>query len=159
MYVINREQVDWLVNGSRLPFDFDMVVIDELSSFKSHQSKRFRALMKVRKKIQRMVGLTGTPTSNGRMDLWAEFKLLDMGQRLGKYLSEYRNTFFLPDKRNSTVIFSYTRLYCKIYDFAIPAMHCRWWLCHQEPPFILSSQSRWLCSRFSRHCKQHRCLQ
>lgn len=111
VYVINREQVDWLVNGSRLPFDFDMVVIDELSGFKSHQSKRFRALMKVRKKIQRMVGLTGTPTSNGLMDLWAEFKLLDMGQRLGKYLSEYRNTFFLPDKRNSTVIFSYKPKY------------------------------------------------
>lgn len=77
LYIINRENIDWLVNNTK--FDYDMVVIDELSSFKSHQSKRFKALMKVRPNVKRIVGLTGTPASNGLMDLWAEFRLLDMG--------------------------------------------------------------------------------
>ena len=76
--------MQWLVETSGIPFDYDMVVVDELSSFKNHQSKRFRAMMKVRPKVGRIVGLTGTPSSNGLMDLWAEFKLLDMGQRLGE---------------------------------------------------------------------------
>ena len=83
IYIINRENVQWLVEASGVPFDYDMVVVDELSSFKNHQSKRFRAMMKVRPKVGRIVGLTGTPSSNGLMDLWAEFRLLDMGQRLG----------------------------------------------------------------------------
>ena len=82
LYIINRENVGWLIEQSGLPFDYDMVVIDELSSFKSHQAKRFRSLMKVRPTVKRMVGLTGTPSSNGLMDLWAEFRLLDMGKRL-----------------------------------------------------------------------------
>ncbi len=83
IYVINRENVPWLVEQSGIPFDFDMVVVDELSSFKNHQSKRFRALMKVRPKVKRIVGLTGTPSGNGLMDLFAEFRLLDMGGAAG----------------------------------------------------------------------------
>lgn len=110
IYIINRENVQWLVEESGVSFDFDMVVIDELSSFKNHQSKRFRALMKMRSRVERMVGLTGTPSSNGLMDLWAEFKLLDMGQRLGRFIGQYRTRFFLPDKRNGQVIFSYKPL-------------------------------------------------
>ena len=79
--ILNRENISWLVEESHIPFDFDMLVIDELSGFKNHQTKRFKALMKVRPKVKRIVGLTGTPSSNGLMDLWAEFRLLDMGQR------------------------------------------------------------------------------
>ena len=86
IYVINRENVQWLIEQSGVAFDFDMVIIDELSSFKNHQSKRFKALMKVRPKVKRIVGLTGTPASNGLMDLFAEFKLLDMGERLGRFI-------------------------------------------------------------------------
>jgi SNF2 family DNA or RNA helicase len=107
VYLINRENVDWLINESGIPFDYDMVVIDELSSFKSHSAKRYRALRKVRPGVKRMVGLTGTPSSNGLMDLWAEIGILDMGQRLGRYISHFRDTYFMPDKRNQQVIFSY----------------------------------------------------
>lgn len=107
LYLINRENVDWLITKSGVPFDFDMVVIDELSSFKSHTAKRFKSLLKVRPTVKRMVGLTGTPSSNGLMDLWAEFRVLDMGQRLGRYITHYRNNFFVPDKRNHQMIFSY----------------------------------------------------
>ena len=107
VYIINRENVDWLITKSGFSFDFDMVVIDELSSFKSWQTKRFKTLMKVRPKVQRIVGLTGTPSSNGLMDLWAEFRLLDMGKRLGRFISEYRSLYFLPDKRNQQMIFTY----------------------------------------------------
>lgn len=110
IYIINRENVQWLIEASGIPFDFDMVVIDELSSFKNHQSKRFRALMKVRPKVERIVGLTGTPTGNGLMDLWAEFRLLDKGERLGRFIGQYRTRFFLPDKRNGQVVFSYKPL-------------------------------------------------
>ncbi len=107
IYIINRENVDWLVNKSGLPFDFDMVVIDELSSFKDNGSKRFKALRKVRPKVKRMVGLTGTPSANGLMDLWAEIGILDMGQRLGRYITRFRNDYFIPDKRNQQMVFSY----------------------------------------------------
>lgn len=107
IYLINRENVDWLINKSGFPFDFDMVVIDELSSFKSASAKRFKSLLKVRPKVKRIVGLTGTPSSNGLMDLWAEFRILDMGERLGRYITHYRNNFFMPDKRNQQMIFSY----------------------------------------------------
>ena len=110
IYIINRENVQWLVEESGIPFDFDMVVIDELSSFKNHQSKRFKALMKKRPGVERIVGLTGTPSSNGLMDLWAEFKLLDMGERLGRFIGQYRTRYFLPDKRNGQVVFSYKPL-------------------------------------------------
>lgn len=126
VYIINRENVQWLVEKSGAPFDFDMVVIDELSSFKSHTSKRFKSLLKVRPRVRRIVGLTGTPSSNGLMDLWAEFRGLDMGQRLGRYIGQYRKSFFAPDKRNAQVIFSYKPLpgaedaiYRKISDITI----------------------------------------
>jgi SNF2 family DNA or RNA helicase len=126
IYIINRENVQWLVEDSGLPFDFDTVVVDELSSFKSHQSKRFRSLMKARPRVKRIIGLTGTPSSNGLMDLWAEFRLLDMGQRLGRFIGRYRTDYFLPDKRNGQVIFSYKplpdaeeRIYAKIADITI----------------------------------------
>ena len=107
IYLINRENVDWLITKSGISWKFDMVVIDELSSFKSYQAKRFKSLLKVRPKIKRIVGLTGTPSSNGLMDLWAEFRLLDMGERLGRYITYYRQNFFIPDKRNQQMIFSY----------------------------------------------------
>ncbi len=126
IYIINRENVQWLIEESGLPFDFDTVVVDELSSFKSHQSKRFRSLMKVRPKVRRIVGLTGTPSSNGLMDLWAEFRLLDMGKRLGRFIGQYRTDYFVPDKRNGQVIFTYKplpdaekRIYEKISDITI----------------------------------------
>lgn len=110
IYIINRENVQWLITESGVPFDYDMVVVDELSSFKNHQTKRFKALMKVRPKVKRIVGLTGTPSSNGLMDLWAEFRMLDMGQRLGRFIGQYRTRFFMPDKRNGQVVFSYKPL-------------------------------------------------
>ncbi len=126
VYIINRENIDWLITKSGVPFEFDMVVIDELSSFKSHQTKRFRALMKVRPALKRIVGLTGTPSSNGLMDLWAEFKLLDMGKRLGRFIGQYRETYFVPDKRNQHMVFSYTpragaeeEIYRQISDITI----------------------------------------
>ena len=108
--IINRENVQWLIEDSGMAFDFDTVVIDELSSFKNHQSKRFKALLKVRPRIKRIIGLTGTPSSNGLMDLWAEFRLLDMGQRLGRFITQYRNNYFMPDKRNGQIIYSYKPL-------------------------------------------------
>ena len=108
IYIINRENVQWLVSNT--PFDFDTVVVDELSSFKNHQAKRFKALMKVRPRVKRIIGLTGTPSTNGLMDLWAEFRLLDMGERLGRFITRYRETYFQPDRRNGQVVFSYKPL-------------------------------------------------
>ena len=126
IYLINRENVQWLISESGISFDFDMVVIDELSSFKNHQTKRFKALMKVRPKVKRIVGLTGTPSSNGLMDLWAEFRLLDMGERLGRFIGQYRTSYFRPDKQNGQVVFSYKplpgaekQIYGKISDITI----------------------------------------
>ncbi len=126
IYIINRENAQWLIEESGIPFDFDTLVIDELSSFKNHQTKRFRSLMKVRPKVKRIIGLTGTPSSNGLMDLWAEYRLLDMGQRLGRFIGQYRTAYFSPDKRNGQVIFSYKPLpfaekeiYHKIADITI----------------------------------------
>ena len=126
IYIINRENVDWLVNKSEYKFDFDMVVIDELSSFKNHQSKRFKSLMKIRPKVKRIVGLTGTPSSNGLMDLFAEFKVLDLGERLGYFIGQYRNTYFKPDKTNGAIVYSYKPLpnaeesiYEKISDITV----------------------------------------
>lgn len=108
--IVNRENLGWLIDSSGVPFDYDMVIVDELSSFKNHKSKRFKALMKVRPFIKRIVGLTGTPSSNGLMDLWAEFKLLDQGKRLGRFISQYRLNYFVPDKRNGEIIYSYKPL-------------------------------------------------
>lgn len=126
IYIINRENIQWLVNESGVNFDFDMIVIDELSSFKSGQSKRFKSLLKVRPKVKRIVGLTGTPASNGLMDLWAEFRVLDLGYRLGKFITNYRNEYFRPDKRNGMIIYSYKplpfaeeRIYDKLSDITI----------------------------------------
>ena len=131
IYIINRENVDWLVNKSHYEFDFDMLVIDELSSFKSCKSKRFKSLLKVRHKLKRIVGLTGTPSSNGLMDLWAEFRLLDGGKRLGRFITNYRNNFFVPDKRNAQIVFSYKpkegakeEIYRLISDISISMMSC-----------------------------------
>lgn len=126
IYIINRENVDWLVTKSGIDFNFDMLVIDELSSFKSNTSKRFKSLLKIRPFFERVVGLTGTPSSNGLMDLWAEFRILDLGERLGRYITHYRNEYFLPDKRNGAVIFSYKpqpnaeeRIYRRLADMTI----------------------------------------
>lgn len=105
IYIINRENVPWMVEEKL--FDFDTVVIDELSSFKNHQAQRYKALASKRKKIQRIIGLTGTPNPNGLEDLWAEFRMLDMGERLGKHLGRFRETYELPDKRSAYQIFSY----------------------------------------------------
>lgn len=124
IYIINRENIQWLVENYK--FDFDMIVIDELSSFKNHQTKRFRSLLKVRPKVKRIVGLTGTPSSNGLMDLFAEFRLLDMGERLGRYITHYRDMYFIPDKRNQQIVFSYKlkdgaedEIYRRISDITI----------------------------------------
>ena len=110
IYLINRENVSWLIEESGFPFDFDMIVIDELSSFKSYQAKRFRSLLRVRPTVKRIVGLTGTPAGNGLTDLWAEFRILDLGKRLGRFITHYRNRYFLPDKRNGMTVYSYKPL-------------------------------------------------
>ena len=126
IYIINRENVQWLVEKSGKKFDYDMVVVDELSSFKNHEAKRFRAFMKVRPKVKRIVGLTGTPSSNGLMDLFAEFRLLDMGERLGRFIGAYRANFFRPDKMNGPIVYSYkpipgaeSMIYNRISDITI----------------------------------------
>ena len=126
IYVINRENVEWLVEYLSKGWFFDMVVIDELSSFKSPKSNRFKALKKVRPFIKKIVGLTGTPAPNGLLDLWSQVYLLDGGERLGQTLTSYRDRYFQPDKRNQTVIFSWKpvdgaedRIYEKLKDICI----------------------------------------
>lgn len=126
IYIINRENVPWLIEKSGLPFDFDCVVIDELLSFKNWQAKRFKAFMRVRPRVKRVVGLTGTPSSNGLMDLFAEYKVLDMGERLGRFISQYRLEYFVPDQVNGPIVYSYRlrkgadkRIYDKISDITI----------------------------------------
>ena len=126
IYIINRENVQWLVEKSKLPFEFDMVVIDELSSFKNWNSKRFKAFMQVRPRVKRIVGLTGTPSPNGMMDLFAQFKCLDMGARLGRFITQYRNAYFVPDRMNGQIVYSYAlrpeaeeQIYDRISDITI----------------------------------------
>lgn len=126
IFIINRENVPWLIDESGYPFDYDMVIVDELSSFKNWQAKRFKALMKVRPKVKRIVGLTGTPSSSGLMDLFAEFKILDMGERLGRFISQYRLDYFKPDRMNGPIVYTYKllpgaedRIYNKISDITI----------------------------------------
>lgn len=143
IYIINRENVQWLIEKSGVPFDFDMVVIDELSSFKNHQAKRFKALMKARPQIKRVVGLTGTPSSNGLMDLFAEFKLLDMGARLGRFIGQYRTAYFKPDKMNGMVVYTYKplpgaeeQIYEKISDITISMKATD----HLKMPELISTQ-------------------
>lgn len=141
--IINRENVEWLVEKSGVPFDYDMLVIDELSSFKSFKAKRFKALLKKRPYVSRVVGLTGTPSSNGLMDLWAEFRLLDLGERLGRYITRYRLSYFTPDKRNAQVIFSYKplpnaekQIYDKISDITISMKACDYL---KLPPLVMNT--------------------
>ena len=141
--IINRENLGWLIDSSDFPFDYDMVIIDELSSFKNHKSKRFQSLMKVRQKVKRIIGLTGTPSSNGLMDLWAEFKLLDFGERLGRFITHYRNDYFIPDKRNGEIIYSYKpmpyaedAIYRKISDITISMKSTD----HLQMPELITSQ-------------------
>jgi len=124
IYIINRENVEWLTKNYK--WDFDMVIIDELSSFKSHSAKRFKALRKVRSLTKRVVGLTGTPAPNSLIDLWSQINLLDMGVRLGRFIGNYRRDYFEPDKRNRDVIFSYKpkayaeeAIYRKISDICV----------------------------------------
>ena len=126
IYIINRENVPWLIEESGIPYDYDMVVVDELSSFKNWQAERFKALMKVRPKIRCIVGLTGTPSSNRLMDLFAEFKILDMGERLGRFISQYRVNYFKPDRMNGPIVYTYKllpgaedRIYDRISDITI----------------------------------------
>lgn len=152
--IINRENLGWLIEDSGFSFDYDMVVIDELSSFKNHQSKRFRSLMKVRPKVKRIIGLTGTPSSNGLMDLWAEFRLLDMGKRLGRFITEYRNNYFSPDKRNGIIIYSYKPqpyaeelIYRQISDITISMKSTD----HLQMPELISSQYEVKLSKEERH--------
>lgn len=110
VFIINRENVSWLVDSYGSKLKFDMIVIDELSSFKNGRTKRFKSLMSLRPFAERVVGLTGTPASNSLMDLWAEFKVLDLGQRLGRFITHYREAYFKPDKRNGSIIYSYRLL-------------------------------------------------
>ena len=107
IYVMNRENVCWLIEYLGKNWDFDMLVVDELSSFKSNQAKRFRALRRVRLLVSRFVGLTGTPAPNGLMDLWPEVYLIDMGERLGKTISGYRERYFYPAKSNGYAVYSW----------------------------------------------------
>lgn len=105
LYIINRENVTWLVENYR--WDFDMVVIDELSSFKSNKAERFKSMKRVRPQVTRIIGLTGTPAPNSLLDLWPQMYLLDMGKRLGRFIGGFRERFFVPDKRNREIIYSY----------------------------------------------------
>lgn len=110
IYTINRENTQWLIGyclEHKIRWPFDMIVIDESSSFKNHQAKRFKALLKVAPIVKRMVLLTGTPDPNGEMDLWAQVRLLDGGQRLGKSITSYRDTYFKPGRRNGNIIYDY----------------------------------------------------
>lgn len=145
IYIINRENVQWLIEKSGIPFHFDMVVIDELSSFKNHQSKRFKALMQVRPRIKRVVGLTGTPASNGLMDLWTEFKVIDLGKRLGRFITHYRQEYFVPDAMNGQIVYSYRPkpgaeqdIYRKISDITISMKSTD----HLTMPKLISSEYR-----------------
>ena len=105
IYVINRENVVWLVQLR--PWEFDTVIVDESSSFKSFQSRRWKALWSVRPKIRRMVLLTGTPAPNGLTDLWAQIKLLDRGERLGRFIGQYREAYFHPGARSGAVVYDW----------------------------------------------------
>ncbi len=143
IFIINRENTQWLIEESGIPFDYDMLVVDELSSFKSHQSKRFKALMKMRPRLQRVVGLTGTPASNGLMDLWGEFMVIDLGKRLGRFITKYRLAFFTPDRTNGQIVYSYRPLpgaeqeiYHRISDITISMKATD----HLKMPELISSE-------------------
>lgn len=134
IYVINRENVEWLVSELGNSWDFDTVVIDEISSFKNHQSKRFRALRRVRPLIKRVIGLTGTPAPNSLIDLWAPIYLLDQGERLGKTITRYRDQYFIPGERSGHIVYKWhekkeaeQRIYDAIKDIAV-SMKAEDWL-------------------------------
>lgn len=119
IYIVNRENLPWLVEQCSPYFKWDMVVIDELSSFKSWQSKRFKAFMAMRPYLKRIVGLTGTPSSNGLMDLFAEFKVIDGGERLGRFIGEFRSRYFEEGRRNGNIVYEYIPMdyaECQIQD-------------------------------------------
>lgn len=119
VYIVNRENLPWLVDQCSPYFKWDMVVIDELSSFKSWQSKRFKAFMAMRPYMKRIVGLTGTPSSNGLMDLFAEFKVIDGGERLGRFIGEFRSRYFEEGRRNGNIVYEYIPMdyaECQIQD-------------------------------------------
>lgn len=161
IYAINRENVEWLVSeyGSKWPFD--TVVIDELSSFKNHKSKRFKALRRVRPMMKRVIGLTGTPAPNSLMDLWAPMYLLDRGQRLGNTITGYRDRYFTPGERDGHVVYNWRqkkeaeeRIYETISDIAV-SMKASDWLELPERidrvvPVKLSDKSRELYKKLER---------
>ena len=125
IHIINRENLCWMM-ASGLPLAYDMIVVDELSSFKNWQSKRFRALLQMRPTVGRIAGLTGTPTGNGLMDLFAEYRVLDLGERLGRFIGRYREAYFLPDRRNAQQVFTWKprpgaeeEIYRKIGDITV----------------------------------------
>ena len=143
IYIINRENLQWLIEQSGVNFFWDMVVLDELSSFKNWNCKRFKAFMKVRPNVKRVIGLTGTPSSNGLMDLFAEFKCLDMGERLGRFISQYRVNYFVPDRMNGPIVYSYKlrngaeeQIYEKISDITISMKA----LDHLQIPELISNE-------------------
>lgn len=142
---LGRDSIDWLVNKSGLPFDFDMIVIDELSSFKAYNSLRSKAIYRVQPRMRRMVGLTGTPSSNGLMDLFAEFKALDGGVRLGRYITRFREEFFRPGWGNGTIVYNYIplpdaeeRIYQRISDITVSMKA----LDYLKMPELLSVQTK-----------------
>ena len=152
LYIINRENVQWLIESSGMPFDFDMVVIDELSSFKNHQSKRFKALRKVRPFVKRIVGLTGTPCSNGLMDLWAQFRLLDKGERLGKRIGQYRDAYFTPDWNG----FHYSsKCRCPVWKVDTACQRCGLYRWRQRDPDTFPQAGR--TGRSDRSAKRQTC--
>ena len=161
IYVINRENVEWLVGELGTKWDFDTVVIDELSSFKNGQSKRFRALRRVRPMMKRVIGLTGTPAPNSLMDLWPEIYLLDQGERLGKTITGYRERYFTPRARSGHVVYEWKekqeaeqRIYDAISDIAV-SMKSEDWLELPERidrvvPIKLNDQSRELYKKLEK---------
>src|SRR5690606_34984954 len=157
IWVINRENVPWLVEHYGREWPFDVVVIDELSSFKSPKAKRFKALRKVRPLIKRIVGLTGTPAPNGLIDLWPQVDLLDMGERLGKTVTAYRDRYFHPGRRNGHIVYEWVpkpgaevRIHERLSDLCV-SMRAEDWLqlpdrVDVEVPVSLS-ESAWECYR------------
>lgn len=161
VYVINRENVEWLVSHYGSDWPFDTVVIDELSSFKNPSSKRFRALRRVRPLMSRVIGLTGTPAPNGLMDLWSEIYLLDQGARLGKTISGYRDRYFIPGARSGYVVYNWKqkeeaeqRIYEAISDIAV-SMKTEDWLdlperVDRDVPVPLDTKARALYKQLER---------
>lgn len=161
IYVINRENVEWLVSELGTKWNFDTVVIDELSSFKNHQSKRFRALRRIRPMVKRLIGLTGTPAPNGLIDLWPQIYLLDQGERLGKTVTGYRDRYFTPGERDGHIVYKWhekkeaqDRIYEAISDIAV-SMKSQDWLELPERidrvlPVKLSEKSRELYKKLEK---------